>query len=91
VILVALTFALIAALAGLGQCHQTVRGERLCEKLRRELTGAQGVMASIPLDRLSDEEFVTLAAIGSAWLWQQPPLRDLHVALRPPPSESSGD
>jgi uncharacterized protein (TIGR04222 family) len=90
-ILVALTLALIAALAGLGQCHQTVRGERLCQKLRRELAAAQGVIAANPIERLTDEEFVTFAAVGSTWLWQQPPLAELQVALRPPPSEPSGD
>jgi uncharacterized protein (TIGR04222 family) len=90
-ILVALAFALIAALAVLGQCHQTVRGERLWKTLRQELTQAESVIASIPLERLTDEEFVTFAALGSAWLWRQPPLADLQIALRSPPSESSGD
>ncbi len=90
-ILVALALALIIALAGLGQCHQTVRGERFGKGLRRQLAQAEIMIAPIPLPQLSDEEFVTFAAVGSAWLWRQPPLRDLEIALRSPPSESDGD
>jgi uncharacterized protein (TIGR04222 family) len=90
VILVALSFALIAALAGLGPFHQTVRGEGVCNQLRQELAVAQGVIASITQANLSDEEFVTFAAVGSAWLWRQPPLAELEIALRWQPAESSG-